>query len=148
MFEHKSFSFGHWPNGCRYRVAAQLLECGDALVTVDDQKAAARFDDDDRRLLADLSQRSDQPTLARVGVLIGGLAVALVMAWFSQPGKRFIAYGRESYEETKRVVWPSRKETLTTTGIVFAFVVVMAILLFVVDKSLEWFLYDMLLSWR
>jgi preprotein translocase subunit SecE len=91
---------------------------------------------------------TEQPTLARVGVLIGGLAVALVVAWFSQPGKRFIAYGRESYEETKRVVWPSRKETLTTTGIVFGFVVIMAILLFVVDKSLEWFLYDLLLSWR
>jgi len=91
---------------------------------------------------------TDQPTLARVGVLIGGLALALVVAWFSQSGKRFIAYGRESYEETRRVVWPSRKETMTTTGIVFAFVVIMAILLFVVDKGLEWFLYDLLLSWR
>jgi preprotein translocase subunit SecE len=91
---------------------------------------------------------TDQPMLARVGVLIGGLAVALVVAWFSQSGKRFIAYGRESYEETRRVVWPSRKETMTTTGIVFGFVVIMAVLLFVVDKSLEWFLYDLLLSWR
>jgi preprotein translocase subunit SecE len=91
---------------------------------------------------------TQQPTLARVGVLLGGLAVGLVMAWFSQPGKRFLAYGRESYEETKRVIWPSRKETLTTTGIVFAFVVVMAILLFVVDKGLEWILYDLLLGWR
>jgi preprotein translocase subunit SecE len=91
---------------------------------------------------------TDQPTLARVGVLIGGLAVALVVAWFSQSGKRFIAYGRESYEETRRVVWPSRKETMTTTGIVFGFVVIMAVLLFVVDKGLEWFLYDLLLSWR
>ena len=67
---------------------------------------------------------TDQPTLARVGVLIGGLALALVVAWFSQSGKRFIAYGRESYEETRRVVWPSRKETMTTTGIVFGFVVI------------------------
>ncbi len=91
---------------------------------------------------------TDQPTLARVGVLIGGLALALVVAWFSQSGKRFIAYGRESYEETRRVVWPSRKETMTTTGIVFGFVVIMAVLLFVVDKGLEWFLYDLLLSWR
>ena len=91
---------------------------------------------------------TDQPMLARVGVLIGGLAVALVVAWFSQSGKRFIAYGRESYEETRRVIWPSRKETMTTTGIVFGFVVIMAVLLFVVDKGLEWFLYDLLLSWR
>lgn len=89
-----------------------------------------------------------QPTLTRVGVLIGGLVVAVVIAWFSQTGKRFLAYARESYEETKRVVWPSRKETVTTTGVVFGFVVIMAIFLFLVDKSLEWMLYDMLLSWR
>ena len=91
---------------------------------------------------------TEQPTLARVGVLIGGLVLALVIAWFSQSGKRFLAYARESYEETKRVVWPSRKETVTTTGIVFGFVVIMAIFLFLVDKSLEWVLYDALLSWR
>lgn len=91
---------------------------------------------------------TQQPTLARVGVLIGGLVVAIVIAWFSQLGKRFLAYARESYEETKRVVWPSRKETVSTTGIVFGFVVIMAIFLFLVDKSLEWVLYDTLLSWR
>lgn len=91
---------------------------------------------------------TEQPTLARVGVLIGGLVVAIVIAWFSQSGKRFLAYARESYEETKRVVWPSRKETVSTTGIVFGFVVIMAIFLFLVDKSLEWILYDTLLSWR
>jgi preprotein translocase subunit SecE len=91
---------------------------------------------------------TEQPTLARVGVLIGGLVVAIVIAWFSQSGKRFLAYARESYEETKRVVWPSRKETVSTTGIVFGFVVIMAIFLFLVDKSLEWVLYDALLSWR
>ena len=91
---------------------------------------------------------TDQPMLARVGVLIGGLVAAVVVAWLSQPGKRFLAYARESYEEVKRVVWPSRKETMQTTGIVFGFVVIMALLLFVVDKSLEWVLYDLLLSWR
>jgi preprotein translocase subunit SecE len=91
---------------------------------------------------------TEQPTLARVGVLIGGLAAGIAIAWFSQPGKRFLAYARESYEETKRVVWPSRKETMTTTGIVFGFVVLMALFLFLVDKSLEWVLYDLLLSWR
>jgi preprotein translocase subunit SecE len=91
---------------------------------------------------------TEQPTLARVGVLIGGLLVALVIAWFSQTGKRFLAYGRESYEETKRVTWPSRKETINTTGIVFGFVVLMALFLFLVDKGLEWMLYDLLLSWR
>ena len=47
---------------------------------------------------------TEQPTFARVGVLIGGLVVAVGIAWFSQSGKRFLAYARESYEETKRVV--------------------------------------------
>lgn len=91
---------------------------------------------------------SEQPLLVRVGILLGGLAIALVIAWFSEPGKRFLGFARESYEETRRVSWPTRKETIITTAIVFAFVVVMAILLFVVDKTLEWALYDVLLRWK
>jgi len=91
---------------------------------------------------------TEQPTLVRLGTLIGGLAASVAIAWFSEPGKRFLAYAREAYQETKRVVWPSRKETVSTTGVVFGFVVLMAIFLFIVDKSLEWFLYDLLLSWR
>jgi preprotein translocase subunit SecE len=71
-----------------------------------------------------------------------------VIAWFSQPGKRFLSFARDSYEEARRVTWPSRKETLQTTGVVFAFVVIMAIFLFIVDKALEWSLYDLLLRWK
>ncbi len=91
---------------------------------------------------------TEQPMLVRLGALVGGLVAGIATAWFSEPGKRFIAYARESYQETKRVTWPSRKETVSTTGIVFGFVALMAIFLFIVDKSLEWFLYDLLLSWR
>ena len=63
--QRQCVGFAHFPDDRLDRVAAELLECRDALVTVDDQKAAGSFDDDDGRLLADLSQRSDQPTLAR-----------------------------------------------------------------------------------
>jgi len=91
---------------------------------------------------------SDQPMLARIGILLGGIVIGLGTAWFSLPGKRFIEFARESYEEARRVTWPARKETVNTTGIVFAFVVIMAIFLFVVDKSLEWALYDLLLRWK
>jgi preprotein translocase subunit SecE len=91
---------------------------------------------------------TEQPTLVRVGVLIAGLAAGIAVGWFSEPGKRFLAYARESYQETKRVVWPSRKETVSTTGIVFAFVALTALFLFIVDKSLEWALYDLMLNWR
>ena len=91
---------------------------------------------------------SQQPLLTRVAILIGGIALGVVVAWFSAPGKRFLAFAREAYDETRRVTWPSRKETFSTTGIVFAFVVIMALFLFVVDKTLEWALYDLLLRWK
>jgi preprotein translocase subunit SecE len=91
---------------------------------------------------------TEQPLLARIGILFGGVIAGVVIAWFSQPGKRFLGFSREAYDESRRVVWPSRKETLNTTGVVFAFVVVMAIFLFIVDKTLEWVLYDLLLGWR
>ncbi len=91
---------------------------------------------------------SDQSMLARIGILLGGVVLGLAIAWFSHPGKRFIGFARESYDEARRVTWPSRKETVNTTGVVFAFVVIMAIFLFIVDKSLEWGLYDLLLRWK
>jgi preprotein translocase subunit SecE len=91
---------------------------------------------------------SDQSMLARLGILLAGIVLGLVTAWFSLPGKRFIGFARESYEEARRVTWPSRKETVNTTGIVFAFVAIMALFLFIVDKSLEWGLYDLLLRWK
>ena len=89
---------------------------------------------------------SDQTLLVRLGVLIGGLVFAVVVAWFSPSGKRFIVYGRESYDELRRVVWPTRKETLNSTGMVIAFVVVVAVFLFLVDMIVEWGLYDVLLK--
>ena len=89
---------------------------------------------------------TDQGTGVRIGALIGGLVVAVVVAAFSSTGKRFIAFCRESWEELRRVVWPTRKETVNTTGIVMAFVVAVAIYLFFVDKLIEWGLYDGLLK--
>jgi preprotein translocase subunit SecE len=40
--------------------------------------------------------------------------------------------------EARKVVWPTRKETIQTTGVVFAFVVVMALFLWLVDAGLLW----------
>jgi len=91
---------------------------------------------------------SEQTLLNRLGILAGGLLAGILLAWFSLPGKRFLGFARESYDESRRVSWPPRKETVNTTGIVFAFVVIMAIFLFIVDKGLEWALYDLLLRWR
>src|SRR5437588_12902886 len=80
----------------------------------------------------------DQPTVVRLAVLLGGFAAAVVVMAFTQAGRTFVAFSRESWEEAKRVVWPSRKETLQTTGVVFLFVFVMAIFLWIVDAGLMW----------
>lgn len=91
---------------------------------------------------------SDQPTVARVGVFVGSLVVAAFIAWTSEPGKRTISFGGESYNELKRVTWPTRRETIQMTGIVFAFVTVMGIFMWVLDKSIEWVIFGLLLSWK
>jgi preprotein translocase subunit SecE len=91
---------------------------------------------------------AQQPTVVRLASILGGVAAGVAIAWFSGPGQRFIAFARDSWSETKRVVWPERKETWMVTLYVFAFVVVMAIFLWVVDKSLEWVLYDLILGWK
>ena len=80
---------------------------------------------------------ADQPTLVRVGVLLGCILVGAVIGWVSAPGKEFAAYCKASYEELRRVVWPTRKETVNTTGIVCAFVVVVAFFLFLVDSLID-----------
>ena len=79
-----------------------------------------------------------QPTIVRLLVLLGGFALAAGVMWFTQSGRTFAAFSRESWEEAKRVVWPTRKETLQTTGVVFLFVFVMALFLWLVDTGLLW----------
>lgn len=89
-----------------------------------------------------------QPMVARVGVFLGSLVLAVIIAWFSEPGRRTISYGRDSYHEVKRVVWPNRKEATQMTGIVFVFVVIMGLFLWLVDKALEWIIYGLFLGWN
>lgn len=84
----------------------------------------------------------------RIGALAVLLAAAVGTFFASEPGKQLIAYGRDSAREVKKVVWPTRKEALQMTGYVFAFVFVMALFLWLTDKTLEWLLYDLILGWR
>lgn len=91
---------------------------------------------------------SKLPMVARVAIFVGSLALAALIAWMSEPGRRTIAFTHESYNEVKRVVWPTRKETLQMTGIVFAFVAIMGLFLWVLDKLVEWLLFGVLLGWK
>ena len=84
----------------------------------------------------------------RVAALVALLVAAVVVFFLSESGRQLIAFGRESVREVKKVVWPTRNEALQMTGYVFAFVFVMALFLWLTDKTLEWVLYDLVLGWR
>jgi len=84
----------------------------------------------------------------RILAVLAGVAAGAAVAWFSEPGKQFTVFAAESVTEVKKVVWPTRKETMQTTAAVFAFVVVMAVFLWASDKTLEWLLYDLILGWK
>ena len=79
---------------------------------------------------------SDSAMVIRVICVLAGIVLAAVVVWFTTQGKQLYAFSRESSEETRKVVWPTRKETMQTTGIVFGFVLVMALFLWMVDASL------------
>ena len=84
----------------------------------------------------------------RVVALLVLMVAALGVFFTSEPGKQLIAYGRDSVKEARKVVWPTRKEAIQMTGYVFAFVFVMALFLWLTDKTLEWVLYDLVLGWK
>lgn len=88
------------------------------------------------------------PMIARVGSVLGGLVAGALVGMTSTLGQRFFAFAKDAWAETRRVVWPDRKETTQMTMIVFAFVVAMALFLWMVDKLLEWGLYDLALGWK
>ncbi len=80
--------------------------------------------------------------------LLGSLVLAAIVFFVSESGRQLTAFGQDTWREVKKVVWPERKEAMQLTGVVFAFVVVMAIFLWLTDKSLEWVFYDLILGWR
>ena len=84
----------------------------------------------------------------RVVTLLVLLIAAVAMFFVSESGKQLIAFGRDATREVRKVVWPTRKEAIQMTGYVFAFVVVMALFLWLTDKTLEWVLYDLVLGWK
>ncbi len=84
----------------------------------------------------------------RVAALLALIVAAVALFFTSEPGKQLIAFGRDAVREVKKVVWPTRKEAGQMTGYVFAFVFVMALFMWLTDKTLEWVFYDLVLGWR
>lgn len=89
-----------------------------------------------------------QGQIAQWAALIVGVVAAVAVFLSSEPGKQLVAFGRDAWREVKKVVWPTRKEATQMTLYVFGFVVLMALFLWLTDKTLEWVFYDLILGWK
>ncbi|GBG16014.1 preprotein translocase subunit SecE [Novimethylophilus kurashikiensis] len=82
----------------------------------------------------------DKPAVLRVLSVLAGFGAAVAVMWTTALGREAVNFIKESAAEARKVVWPTRKETIQTTGAVFALVLVMGVILWVVDFSLLWFI--------
>jgi len=89
-----------------------------------------------------------QGQLVQWGALLLGLALAIVVFFLSESGKALYAFGHDALRELKKVVWPARKEAIQMTAYVFGFALLMALFLWLTDKTLEWLFYDLILGWK
>jgi preprotein translocase subunit SecE len=84
----------------------------------------------------------------RVIALLVLVAAAVAVFFTSTSGRELIAFGQDAVKEMRKVVWPTRPEATQMTAYVFAFVVVMALFLWLTDKTLEWVIYGLVLGWK
>ena len=81
---------------------------------------------------------SDYLLLYRVLGLVVVVVLAMVMMLSTAMGRNFWAFMLESKQEVRKVVWPSRQETMQTTLMVFAMVFLVGLILWVLDMFLFW----------
>ena len=98
--------------------------------------------------LAGFYMLSAQGAIVQWLTLVGGLVAAVVVFLLSLPGRQLVAFGNDAWREVNKVVWPTRKESTQMTLYVFAFVVIMALFLWLTDQTLEWVFYDLILGWK
>jgi preprotein translocase subunit SecE len=89
-----------------------------------------------------------QGQLVQWAVFLVCMAAAVVVFFMSESGKQLAAFGQDAWREVRKVVWPARKEAIQITAYVFGFVFLMALFLWLTDKSLEWLFYDLILGWK
>ena len=91
---------------------------------------------------------SAQGGLVQWAALLGCMLLAVVVFFSSMHGRQLVGFGRDAWREVQKVVWPARKEAMQMTAYVFGFVFLMALFLWVTDKTIEWVFYDLILGWK
>jgi preprotein translocase subunit SecE len=85
------------------------------------------------------------PSLRLIG-MVAALAIAVAIATFTAPGRRVLGFLAESQFEMRKVVWPTKDETVKTTGIIIVVVIVLSLLLGLIDFILKSVVLDWLLK--
>jgi len=80
----------------------------------------------------------DQALPVRIAMVIAGLAAGAGLAWFSWYGREFLQFAQAARVELRKVVWPTRDETIKTTYVVFAFAILMGLFFWGLDWVLTW----------
>lgn len=80
----------------------------------------------------------DQALPVRVAMVVAGLAVGAGLVWFSWYGREFWQFAQASRIELRKVVWPTRDETVKTTYVVFIFAILMGLFFWGLDWVLTW----------
>ena len=91
---------------------------------------------------------SAQGGLVQWVALLGCMLLAVVVFFSSMHGRQLVGFGRDAWREVQKVVWPARKEAMQMTAYVFGFVFLMALFLWLTDKTIEWVFYDLILGWK
>ena len=86
----------------------------------------------------------DESLLYRVLGLLAVVGVAIGVSLMTVKGKNLISFMGMSRVEVRKMVWPTRAETMQTTLIVFILVVILAIFLWIVDMLLGWGVKELL----
>ncbi len=79
-----------------------------------------------------------ESTLLRVIGMVAVAVAAIAIALSSQPGRSAWAFAQDARQELRRVVWPTRQETVQTTLIVLVMVIIVAVLLWLMDMFFMW----------
>jgi len=84
------------------------------------------------------------PSYVRMLAALLAIALGAFVAFFSERGKQFKSFLFAAQLETRKVVWPTRQETLQTTLLVMVVVVIVGILLWILDSILGFLISTLL----
>jgi len=84
--------------------------------------------------------------LLRAGMVIVGVLAGASIALTSTQGQAAWDFTKGARLELRKVVWPTRRETIQGTGIVLLMVIVVGLYLWILDTVLLWVVYDLILK--